>query len=224
MVTRDVNHPSILMWDSGNEGGFNRDLDGEFAFYDPQNRLVMHPWEVFNGIDTKHYPSYDILAKLLGGPNLVMPTELLHGIYDGGAGAALEDFWKLMDRSPYGAGGFIWVFADEGVQRTDQNGRIDVFSTFAPDGIVGPHHEKEGSFYTIRDVFSPVQLAAPILDEHFTGSLTVQNRFDFVSLAECRFAWKLLRYPGPMAETPLPSFCPKARPPPLRFRRMATVR
>jgi beta-galactosidase/beta-glucuronidase len=36
MVTRDVNHPSILFWDNGNEGGFNRDLDGEFALYDPR--------------------------------------------------------------------------------------------------------------------------------------------------------------------------------------------
>ena len=53
---------------------------------------------------------------------------------------------------------FIWVFADEGIVRTDQNGRIDVFSTYAPDGILGPHHEKEGSFYTIRDLYSPVQI------------------------------------------------------------------
>jgi len=31
MVERDVNHPSILFWDNGNEGGWNRELDGEFA-------------------------------------------------------------------------------------------------------------------------------------------------------------------------------------------------
>jgi hypothetical protein len=197
LVTRDVNHPSILFWDNGNEGGFNRALDGEFAFYDPQNRKVLHPWEAFNGIDTKHYPTYDDLARRLRGPNLVMPTEMIHAIYDGGAGAGLEDYWNAIAGSPYGAGGFIWVFTDEGVVRTDQNGRIDVFSTYMPDGILGPHHEKEGSYYTIRDLYSPVQIAPPVLDGKFAGALRVENRYDFTSLEQCRFAWKLLRYRGP---------------------------
>jgi hypothetical protein len=205
MVTRDVNHPSILFWDNGNEGGWNRDLDGEFALYDPQNRKVLHPSELFNGIDTKHYPSYDDLERRLRGPNLVMPTEWIHGIYDGGAGAGLEDYWNAIARSPFGAGGFIWVFADEGIQRTDQNGRIDVFSTYAPDGILGPHHEKEGSFYTIRDLYSPVQIAPPALDERFTGALSVENRYDFTSLAQCRVAWKLLRYRGPAEKDSAPT-------------------
>lgn len=197
MVTRDVNHPSILFWDNGNEGGWNRALDGEFGLYDPQNRKVLHPSDPFNGIDTKHYSNFADLERRLRGPNLVMPTEMIHGLYDGGAGASLEDYWNAISRSPLGGGGFIWVFADEGIQRTDQNGRIDVSSTFAPDGILGPHHEKEGSFYTIRDLYSPVQIAPPALDERFTGSLAVQNRYDFTSLAECRFTWKLLCHRGP---------------------------
>lgn len=194
MVERDVNHPSILFWDNGNEGGFNRDLDGEFSLYDPQNRRVLHPWDPFNGVDTKHYVSYDDWIRRLHGPNLVMPTEILHAIYDGGGGSGLEDYWRALVASPVGAGLFIWDFADEGVVRTDQGGRIDVHSTFAPDGIIGPHFEKEGSYYAIRDIWSPVQIEAPKLDEKFDGTLTVHNRFDFTSLAACRFAWKLVRF------------------------------
>ena len=195
MITRDLNHPSILFWDNGNEGGWNRELDGEFAHYDPQNRLVLHPWEAFNGVDTKHYPNFEDLTKRLAGPNIVMPTEMLHGLYDGGAGAGLADYWKAISSSPVGGGGFIWVLADEGIMRTDQANRIDVFSTFAPDGIVGPRHEKEGSYYTARDIFSPVQMDAPVLDDKFTGKLTVHNRYDFRSLAGCVFEWSLLRFP-----------------------------
>jgi hypothetical protein len=204
MVTRDVNHPSILFWDNGNEGGWNRALDGEFGFYDPQNRTVLHPREPFNGIDTLHYPTYGDLEKRLSGPNLVMPTEMMHALYDGGAGAALEDYWNAIAGSPHGAGGFIWVFADEGLERTDQDGRIDVFSTYAPDGILGPHHEKEGSFYTVRDLYSPVQIAPPLLDERFTGTIAVQNRYDFTSLTQCHIAWKLLRYRGPTEKETAP--------------------
>lgn len=197
MITRDVNHPGILFWDNGNEGGWNRELDGEFALYDPQNRIVLHPWEAFNGVDTKHYPPFDMLTNRLAGPNVVMPTEMLHGLYDGGGGAGLEDYWSAISSSAVGGGAFLWVLADEGIMRGDQGGRVDVYSTYAPDGIVGPHHEKEASFFTVRDVFSPVQVDAPVLDGNFTGKLTVHNRYDFVSLAGCRFAWRLLRFPDP---------------------------
>jgi hypothetical protein len=178
-------------------GGWNRELDGEFALYDPQNRRVLHPSELINGMETGHYPAFDLLERRLRGPNLVMPTEMIHGIYDGGAGAGLEDYWNAISNSPFGAGGFIWVFADEGLVRTDQNGRIDVFSTFAPDGILGPHHEKEGSYYTVRDLYSPVQISPPVLNDQFAGNLAVQNRYDFTSLDQCRFTWKLLRYRAP---------------------------
>jgi hypothetical protein len=197
MIETSVNHPSILLWDNGNEGGWNRDLDGDFALYDPQQRRVLHPWDPFSGIDTKHYPPYTELIKRLKGAHLVMPTEFLHGLFDGGAGAGLEEYWKAIAELPVGAGGFLWVLADEGVRRDAQNGRIDVFGTYAPDGIVGPHHEKEGSYHTVRDVWSPVQIARPMIDEKFTGKLAVSNCYDFTSLEQCRFQWKLLNYPGP---------------------------
>lgn len=196
MVERDVNHPSILFWDNGNEGGFNRDLDSEYARYDPQNRRVLHPWELHDDLDTKHYSGFADLTRRLAGRNLLMPTEILHALYDGGAGAGLEDYWNTIAGSPVGAGLFIWAFADEGIARTDRNGAIDNFSTYAPDGIVGPKHEKDGSYYAVRDIWSPVQITAPVSDRTFDGTLSVSNRYDFTSLAQVRFKWQLVRFPG----------------------------
>ncbi|HEX2852271.1 MAG TPA: glycoside hydrolase family 2 TIM barrel-domain containing protein [Opitutaceae bacterium] len=205
LVERDVNHPSIIFWDNGNEGGWNRDLDGDYALYDPQQRRVLHPWDPFGGVDTKHYTTYDDHVRRLRGPNLVMPTEIIHALYDGGGAAGMEDYWRAIENSPFGAGAFIWVLADEGIARTDQGGRVDVFSTYAPDGVVGPRHEKKGSFYTLRDLWSPVQIAAPVLDPRFHGKLAVTNRYDFTSLAQCRFAWKLLRHRDPAEKETAPT-------------------
>ncbi|RYD33618.1 MAG: beta-galactosidase, partial [Verrucomicrobiaceae bacterium] len=128
-----------------------------------------------------------------------MPTEMIHALYDGGGGAGLEDYWNAIASSPFGGGGFIWVLADEGIMRTDQGNRIDVFSTYAPDGIVGPKHEKKGSYYTVRDVFSPVQIDRPVMDAAFTGKVTVHNRYDFTDLSKRWFYWRLLRFPDPSA-------------------------
>ena len=199
MVPRDVCHPSILFWDNGNEGGWNRDLDDQFALYDPQKRTVLHPWENFNGIDTDHYESYSSVRKKLAGSTPFMPTEFLHGLYDGGHGAGLEDQWKLISASPLGAGAFLWVLTDEGVVRTDKNGQIDVDGNHAPDGIVGPYRQKEGSFYTIKEIWSPVQIDLDELPAEFAGALEVENLYHFTNLRQCIFEVKLAEFPAPGA-------------------------
>jgi hypothetical protein len=197
MVTRDVCHPAILFWDNGNEGGWNRDLDGEFALYDPQKRTVLHPWENFNGVDTDHYETYASTLNKLSSPTLFMPTEFLHGLYDGGHGAGLDDYWNATLASPIGAGGFLWALVDEGVVRTDKNGQIDVAGNQAPDGIVGPYRQKEASFYTIKQIWSPVQIDMEKLPEDFNGVVEVENRYDFTNLQDCTFDVQLARFPAP---------------------------
>jgi hypothetical protein len=201
MVTRDVCHSCIVFWDNGNEGGFNPELDDQFALYDPQNRTVLHPWENFNGVDTHHYEGYESVQKRLSGSTLVMPTEFLHGLYDGGLGAGLDDYWNAMRASPMGAGGFLWVFADEGVVRTDRNGAIDTVGNAAPDGILGPHHEKEGSFYAVKEIWSPIHIGLEKLPADFDGTLTVENRYDFTNLRDCEFEVALASFPSPSEQT-----------------------
>ena len=197
MVVRDVNHPSILFWDNGNEGGWNRELDGDFARWDPQNRTVLHPWEKFNNVNTAHYRPYPTVKEICAGGTIYMPTEFSHGLYDGGAGAGLEDYWDLMSKSKICAGGFIWVLFDEGVKRPD-NGKIDVAGNQAPDGIVGPYREKEASFYTIKEIWSPIGIAETKLPKDFSGKLTVANRYSFTDAKQCDFTWQLRKFRGPM--------------------------
>ena len=81
-----------------------------------------------------------------------MPTEFMHGLYDGGHGAGLGDYGTAIATHPLGAGGFPRVLADEGLVRTDCNGAIDTFGNYGADGIVGLHREKEASFFTIRSL------------------------------------------------------------------------
>ncbi|MBN1761161.1 MAG: hypothetical protein JW863_22725 [Chitinispirillaceae bacterium] len=193
MVTFDVNHPCIIFWDNANEGGWNTALDGEFAKWDPQNRAVLHPWTTFSNINTDHYESYSSVQNLLN-KSIYMPTEFLHGLYDGGHGAGLQDYWDLMRSKPMSAGGFLWVFADEAVVRTDNNKKLDARGNLAPDGVVGPYHEKEGSFYTVREIWSPVQIGMDKLPDDFSGAIEVENRYDFTDLDEVEFSWRLARF------------------------------
>ncbi len=191
-VRRDVNHPSILFWDNGNEGGWNTDADPEFDKWDPQHRAVLHPWAFHGEINAQHYPDYVSLQKLLQGPNIVMPTEFQHGLFDGGIGAGFRDYRDLMHASSKSAGGFIWALLDEGVIRPD-TGKMDVALSRAPDGVVGPYRQKEGSYYTIRQIWSPVDFPAQ-LPADFDGGLPVNNDYNFTSLSAVKFHWSLLNY------------------------------
>lgn len=198
IVRRDVNHPSILFWDNGNEGGWNREVDGEFDRWDPQRRPVLHPWAIHSGVNTDHYESYESTVKLSRGPDIFMPTEFLHGLYDGGIGAGLRDYWDVMGKSPTVAGGFFWVYADEGIARTDQNGRIDNMGNSAPDGIVGPHGENEGSYYSVKEIWSPVQIRGLQLDRARPAlRMTLSNHYTFTDLNQIKFAWRALQLPKP---------------------------
>ncbi len=204
MVVRDVNHPSIILWVNGNEGGHNKELIDEYQKYDLSARKVIHahhrPGNEINGIDCNHYEDYYSTKKILEGPNIYMPTEFLHAQDDGGAAAGLADMWELHWNSKLGAGGFIWNFADEGIVRTDFNRAIDVNKVNAPDGILGPHREKEGSFYAIRQIFSPVHIKLDKLPVDFNGTIDVENRYHHTNLSACTFKFRLVKYQKPYAD------------------------
>lgn len=200
MVERDVNHPSVILWSNGNEGGWNTDNDSLFCKYDKfQRRHVIHPWADFDGLDTHHYPAYLTgVARFTNGYKVFMPTEFMHAMYDQGGGAGLRDFWDRWMTNPMFAGGFIWVFCDEAPKRSDRGGVLDSDGSNAPDGVVGPRREKEGSFYAIRSQWSPVQIKPLLITEHFDGSFFISNEYIYTNLKDCRMTYEVLSCDIPM--------------------------
>ncbi len=204
MLAHDVNHPSIIFWSNGNEGGHNLELDHLFGELDPQQRPVVHPWQLFGGFETQHYREYNYgIGNYENGREILMPTEFLHGQFDGGHGAGLEDYWEKMWHNPLSAGGFLWDFADQGVVRKDLNDSIDTDKFRGADGIVGPYHEKEGSYFAIKEIWSPVYVERREITDAFDGILNIENRYHYTNLNQCKFTWKLtnLRHAVPAEAT-----------------------
>lgn len=195
MIAQDGHHPAVMFWANGNEGGHNRKLDKLFGEFDMQNRPILHPWENFNGVETQHYREYNYgIGNYENGREIVMPTEFLHGWFDGGHGAGLEDYWEKMWHNPLSAGGFLWDFADNAVVRKDLKDSLDTDKHRAADGILGPHFEKEGSFYAIKEIWSPIRFERKEITPAFDGKLNIENRYHFTNTRSCSFIWKLKRY------------------------------
>ena len=198
LVTGNHNHPCVVMWANGDEGGFNFELLPVYARYDLQKRLVIHPWLEEENVNTYHYFPYGLGTHFLfEGNKVFFPTEILHGLYDGGHGAGLDDYWNLMLATPLSAGCFLWDFNDQGVFRPDKNNMLDTDGDHGADGIVGPYREKEGSFFAIKEIWSPVFLeGTKFLPPSFDGTIRVQNRYHFTNLNQCAFSahWLTFNY------------------------------
>ncbi len=208
LVVRDVNHPSVIMWGNGNHYSHNAELEDVFLQWDIQKRRPYKnaanneawPGENhgnFELIDTRYYPNYAELKERLSGNQIVCPLETLHALYDGGGGAGLFDYWEVLKKSKVGGGLIIWALYDEGIVRTDEGFRVDNQGNKAPDGIVGPHQEKKGSYFAVKEIWSPVQIKTKVIPEDFDGRIPVANDFDFVNLNQCLFKWKYIRFASP---------------------------
>ena len=199
LILKDENHPSVVIWDHGNEGGWDFGNEKWFNHYDIQKRPVIYPWLHRNGVDTHHYNSYNFgINRFAYGNDVFMPTEFLHGLYDGGHGASLDEFWRRYQQNPVFAGAFLWVFCDEAILRTDMDGKVlDSDGNHAPDGILGPHREKEGSFYTVKELWSPVQIDPVVINPQWDGKLYISNDYIYTNLNSCKFEWQALKSPRP---------------------------
>lgn len=196
-VLKDANHPSVIIWDHGNEGGWDFENEQWFHEYDIQKRPVIYPWLIRNGVDTFHYFNFNAgVQRLTRGQTPFFPTEFMHGLYDGGHGAGLEDYWIDFMKNPVATGGFLWVFADEAVVRTDQDGKLDADGNHAPDGILGPYKEKEGSFYTVKNIWSPIQIVPANVNKNYKGDIRIENTYIYSSLEDCKIEWSLHKISG----------------------------
>ena len=190
-ILKDENHASVVIWNHGNEGGWDFSNEKCFHKWDIQKRPILYPWLLRNGIETHHYPDFNNgISRNHNGNDPFMATEFMHGLYDGGLGAGLDDFWRTYETSPLLAGAFLWVFSDEAVLRTDKEGTVfDGDGNNAPDGILGPHREKEGSFFTVKEIWSPVQIEPVTINKKWNGRLFLKNKFIYTNLKDCGFSW-----------------------------------
>ena len=211
MVERDINHPSIIMWSTGNESGDGPNTDACHAWMSQRDpsRIVhyenaTHPSGKGKGTDiiSRMYllsQEIDETLALWGPGRPLMLAEYTHAM--GNSNGNLDAYWDQLWRNPRITGYFVWDWMDQGLRqpipygRKDPWGRTDFFA-------YGGWWENRAAIWNDNNFCMNGLLAAdwstrpglralkrvqqPVAIElsNEGAALTLTNRYDFTDLGE----------------------------------------
>ena len=205
-VQRNFNHPSIIFWSLGNEGGYGPNFEAAYKWIkneDPSRPVQYEraPRTALTDIFCPMYYGYEGMknyAEKTPVPKPLIQCEYAHAM--GNSEGGFKEYWDLIRKYPSLQGGFIWDFVDQAI-RTEKNGveiygyggdfnRYDatdgnfcVNGLVNPDRIPNPHFDEVAYFY--QNVWTtPADLAQ--------GTVNVYNENFFKDLSDLSLQWTVL--------------------------------
>jgi beta-galactosidase len=205
LVQRDKNHPCVIFWSLGNEGGKGqnliamadtiRKLDRDRLIYSDSHREVadiydegyLHPEDLKN-----------LGERITDKP--VFMREYAHVM--GNSGGNLQEYWDVIYSDSSLAGAAIWEWVDQGLAKKkdgsplkldahpdDYNLKDEEFWAYGGDfgdkpndgnfsikGLVSSDRKPYPHYYEVQKVYQPVVF------QLLNGKYKVINHFDFLSL------------------------------------------
>ncbi|MEV6172607.1 glycoside hydrolase family 2 TIM barrel-domain containing protein [Streptomyces sp. NPDC051954] len=150
MYERDKNHPSVLMWDTGNEAGLGKAhyAMADFLTANDPSRPLYHQSNSPDGdapfadVWGPRYPSPSgLAAKAASTTKPIIMGEYAHAM--GNSLGNFREFWDVVRRYPQVQGGFIWDWAEQNITQPlittpDSSGNgILSYVTGKPDHVTG---------------------------------------------------------------------------------------
>ncbi|WP_235941465.1 glycoside hydrolase family 2 TIM barrel-domain containing protein [Paenibacillus puerhi] len=206
LVERDKNHPSVIVWSLGNESGYgcNHEAMADWVrAADPTRPVHYERAYEAESVDivSSMYPSVDMLIEegKKEDPRPYLMVEFGHAM--GNSLGNQKEYWETVYAYPRLLGGLIWEWADQGLRRTDRDGRADYAyggdygdephsGHFCIDGLLFPDRTIKPALLEYKKAIEPVKVQAVDLSK---GLIAVANRYDMRSLDHLQAEWTLYR-------------------------------
>lgn len=211
LVERDKNHPSIIGWSLGNESGNGQNFkDGYVWIKNRDNTRPVQYEQAFDDNETWNtdvacpmYPSIERMKEYAARKNVTKPyimCEYSHAM--GNSSGNFQEYFDIIRSSPHMQGGFIWDWVDQGLLRTDENGKkywayggdfgaqhYDNDDNFCINGLVNPDRTPHPGLYEVKKVYQDIRFSG----NPAKGKVTVENHFINSDLSNYDLNWQLLR-------------------------------
>ena len=148
----------------------------------------------------RFYPTPSMAREVAEQPGDNRPiifSEYAHSM--GNSTGNLKELWDVFRSEKRIAGGFIWDWIDQGIIKTDENGKKyyayggdfgDKINDgdFCINGVTFPDHTPKPALYEVKKVYQPVDIY-----EKEIGSLTFEalNRNVFINLDQYNLNWEI---------------------------------
>ena len=207
-VGTQFNHPSIIIWSLGNEtcDGPNFTAARDWIRATDPSRPIH--WERAEGGENTDlmcpmYADPDWCERYASNPDSKKPLILCEYNHTmGNSGGGLKEYWDGVRRWPKFQGGFVWDFVDQGLRRTDSDGKTyfsyagdyndhdsNADKNFNCNGLLQPDRKWNPHAYETAYYYQNIWAKAVNLVQ---GDIRVKNEFFFRDLSNVKMRWQLL--------------------------------
>ena len=205
MFERDKNHPSIIIWSLGNEAGEGKIFEATYRWLkdNDNSRLVQYEpagEEHYTDVFAPMYPSIERLVKYAqSNPSRpAIMIEYAHAM--GNSVGNLKDYWQVIEKYDVLQGGFIWDWVDQSLEYTNENGvkywaygkdfhpDLPSDGNFLNNGLMTPDRKPHPHAFEVKKVYQAIRFSVQDINK---GRYLVENRYDFIDLAQFDLQWKI---------------------------------
>lgn len=186
MVERDKNHPSIVSWSLGNEAatGPNHAAMAAWIKGRDASRMIHNEGAAGNSFSSKAEPDQpyvDVRSRMytpkeqirdllaMDDDRPLIYCEYAHSM--GNSTGHLDTFATMFRTYPNFAGGFIWDWIDQGLEKTDDQGQTFMAyggdygedindNNFLANGLVYSDRTAQPALFEVKHAFQPVSVSA----------------------------------------------------------------
>ncbi len=205
-VQRGFNHPSIIFWSLGNEGGFGQNFIDcyDWVKAEDPSRPVQYERAGLHAKTDIFCPMYysqgavENYAK--NNPTRpIIQCEYAHAM--GNSQGGFKEYWEIIRKYPANQGGFIWDFVDQSLRVTTDKG-VDIYAyggdfndhdasdnNFQNNGVISPDREYNPHAHEVAYFQQSIWTS---LKDAATGEIDIMNENFFIDLSRYELHWELL--------------------------------